>query len=470
MKLSLSVILSAAGGDLVLGEPSIIKYSFNTDTRAILPGEIFIALKGANFDGAQFAHDAFEKGAAGIIASALPQGTNIPDGRFYIKVENAEKALGDLAAYMRRQSKAKVMIVMGSAGKTTSKEMISLCFSPALNLLCTHGNLNNLIGVPLTLFRLEPQTQMVVAEIGMNTSGEIRRLSEITNPDYLVVTNIGRAHIGMFGSQAELIRAKAEVFDEIRPECLLILNADCPRMPRFLSYVRHAHQKITYGIERDAEVMAKRIQPLEHQGYRFDVFIHGEKAAHVSLPVFGRHNIYNALAAAASAFALGLDVKAACAELENFKPAWMRSAVYEKKGIRIISDCYNANPDSVALALRSLVDEGKNRRLFIVLGDMLELGEDAQQFHREVGRVAAELRPAMLLTFGEIAHFISDEASRSGIKANHLQSHDDICRLLLKNLREGDTLLIKGSRMMKLETVTEKILKTLSGNKETLGE
>jgi len=120
--------------------------------------------------------------------------------------------------------------------------------------------------------------------------------------------------------------------------------------------------------------------------------------------------------------------------------------------------------------LRSLVDEGKNRRLFIVLGDMLELGEDAQQFHREVGRVAAELRPAMLLTFGEIAHFISDEASRSGIKANHLQSHDDICRLLLKNLREGDTLLIKGSRMMKLETVTEKILKTLSGNKETLGE
>lgn len=470
MRLFLSEILSATGGELILGESSNIKYSFSTDTRAILPGEIFIALKGANFDGAQFAAAAFEKGASGIIASDLPQGANIPDGRFYIRVDNAEKAMGDLAAYMRRQGKLKVMTVMGSAGKTTTKEMISLVIPPSVNLLCTRGNLNNLIGVPLTLFRLEPDTEMVVTEIGMNTRGEIRRLSEITDPDYLVVTNIGRAHIGMLGSQAELIRAKAEVFDEIRPECLLILNADCPRMPRFLSYVRHAHQKITYGIEQEAEVMAHRIQPLEHQGYRFDVMIHGEKAAQVTLAVFGRHNIYNALAAAASAFALGLDVKAACAELANFKPAWMRSAVYEKKGVRIISDCYNANPDSVALALRSLADEGKNRRLFIVLGDMLELGDDAQKFHREVGRVAAELRPAQLLTFGDLAHFISDEASRCGIKTKHSRTHDELCRLLLDNLREGDTLLIKGSRLMKLETVTDKILKSLSGNEEALGE
>lgn len=469
MRLSLSEILSATGGELVLGEPSNVLFSFGTDTRSILPGELFIALKGPNYNGAQFAAAAFEKGASGIMASELPQGVNIPDSRFYIKVENAEKALGDIAAFMRRNSRSKVMTVMGSAGKTTTKEMISLLFSPFMNLLCTRGNLNNLIGVPLTLFRLEPDTEMVVTEIGMNMRGEIRRLSEITDPDYLVVTNIGRAHIGMFGSQAELIRAKAEVFDEIRPECLLIVNADCPRMPRFLSYVRHPHQKITYGIEQEAEVSAERIQPLEYQGYQFDVMIHGEKAARVSLPVFGRHNIYNALAAAASAFALGMDVAAACAQLADFKPAWMRSAVYEKRGVRIVSDCYNANPDSVALALQSLADEGKKRRLFIVLGDMLELGEDAERFHREVGRVAAELRPELLLSFGDLAHFISDEASRCGIKTIHLQNHDDASRLLLSHLREGDTLLIKGSRMMKLETVTEKILQSLSENDEAQG-
>jgi len=465
MNLTLKEIILSTGGELIYGRPDTIVASISTDTRTLHPGDMFVALKGPNFDGSQFTADAFERGAIGALVSGLPEGLQISDGECLVRVENTEKALGDIALLWRRKISPDILVVMGSSGKTTTREMIFQSLAAAFPspdrrlFISANGNLNNTIGVPLTLFQIEPDTQLIVTEIGMNSIGEIRRLTEITDPDILVVTNIGRAHIGMFDSEKELIRAKAEVFEKLRPECLLIVNADCLRTPIFLSYARHPHHIVTYGITDGADIQARNISPISPQGYCFDLFVKGEKKARIRLPLFGRHNIYNALAAAAAAYPRGADMQKVAQALEGFTPPWMRSTVYEMDGVRVISDCYNANPDSMELALRSLVDVRGTGGLYVLLGDMLELGADGERFHREIGGVVAEIRPDLFITYGDLSHFMSDEAARRGVSTVHVNTHDDAARLLKERLHTGDTVLIKGSRLMKLETVTEELLK-----------
>ena len=465
MNLALEEILQSTGGELIRGRRDRVVMSITTDTRTLHPGDLFVALKGPNFDGLQFTANAFERGAMGAIVSGLPEGIKIFDDRCLVRVKDTEKALGDIAILWRRKISADVIVVMGSSGKTTTKEMIIQSLTAAFTspdrhlFISTNGNQNNTIGVPLTIFRMEPDTQLIVTEIGMNSEGEIRRLTEITDPDILVVTNIGRAHIGMFGSEKELIRAKAEVFEKLRPECLLIVNADCLRTPIFLFYAKRPHHMITFGLTDGADVQARNISPINPQGYCFDLIVKGEKEASISLPLFGRHNIYNALATAATAYARGADMQKVAQALEKFTPPWMRSTMYEIEGVRVISDCYNANPDSMELALHSLADIRGTGGLYVLLGDMLELGADGERFHREIGGVVAEIRPDLLITCGDLSRFISDEASQRGVSTIHLETNDEAASILKEHLHRGDTVFIKGSRLMKLETVTEELLK-----------
>jgi len=464
MHLVLSDLVKETGGRLVSGDPSLIVTSFSTDTRQIKPGDFFIALKGQNFDGTQFVAQAFEKGAIGIIVSHLPENLSLPPGKCCILVKDTEKALGDLAGLWRRKKNPLVLDVMGSSGKTTTKEMIAHLTSSRYHIIATQANYNNTIGVPLTLFGIDERTQLVVAEIGMNAPGEMFRLGHITDPDLLVVTNIGRAHIGMFGSQEKLIRAKAEIFAAIRDDCVLVTNADCPGTAVFLDYALFKHHHITFGTLEKAHVRAANIRLAKEDFYEFDLSIHARKIGRIQIPLFGRYNVYNALAAIAALFALGMDLN----DVENwfldFTPAKMRSETFTLQGIKIIADCYNANPDSITQALWSLKDLESGGRVFVVLGDMLELGQDSESIHRDIGSLFADLDVALLVTYGDQARVLGEEASIYGQKTRHARTHEEAACILVDELRKGDTLLIKGSRMMKLELMMQKLVEFLSSD------
>jgi UDP-N-acetylmuramoyl-tripeptide--D-alanyl-D-alanine ligase len=464
MHLKISDILKMTEGRLVSGNPDLLIESFSSDTRKIEPGDFFIGLKGENFDGSQFVEEAFSKGATGVMVSNLPPGIDLSPDKNCIIVDDTLQALGDLAALWRQKKDPRVVAVMGSAGKTTTKEMIVHLASSNFFLTATKGNHNNTIGVPLTLFDIDDQTEMVVVELGMNMVGEMGRLGEITDPDFLVVTNIGRAHIGMFGSRERLIQAKAEIFDSLRPECLLITNVDCPYTASFLKYARYKHPHFTFGIQRDAHIRAANIQSVTMEMYDFDLIIDGQEWGSMRLPLFGRFNVYNALGAISALYALGMDMNTVGESLGRFLPTRMRSETLHINGIRIISDCYNANPDSVTQALHSLREGITPGKTFVVLGDMLELGSEAEKFHKEVGALFADLGVDFLVTYGNLASLISQEASSWGQMFIHARTHEEIASFLVDRLNPGDTVLIKGSRLMQLENVTRIVREWLSSH------
>ncbi len=462
IRLLVSDIVDVTGGRLISGESSAVITSISTDTRTLKPGDFFIALRGENFDGAEFITDALAKGACGVMSADVPPETPVPEDKIYVQVENALRAMGDITALWRRRANPLIIAVIGSSGKTTTKDMIVHIAREKYNLVATKANFNNTIGVPLTLFDIEPDTEIAIVELGMNAPGELFRLSQIVDPDIVVVTNIGTAHIGMFSSHEALIRAKAEILDVIRPECILITNADCPNTPKFLTYARHRHKRITFGISNDADVRATDIRPLSPQGYEFGLSMEDRNNFVIRLPLYGRYNIHNALATIAALKGLDINLDSALKRFADFSPASMRSQTTNAGGITIISDCYNANPDSVARALASLGDVSGRGKRYVLLGDMLELGEDAEPLHRQVGALFGELDVALLVTFGDYARFIGESAASVGQETLHANTHNGAVDILTERINPGDTLLIKGSRLMKLETVTQKLLETLS--------
>lgn len=464
MHLKISDILKMTEGRLISGNPDLWIESFSCDTRKIKPGDFFIGLKGEQYDGSQFAKEAFSKGAVGVMITNLAPGIELSPDQNCIIVDDTLQALGDLAALWRQKKDPRVLAVMGSAGKTTTREMIVHLASSNFFLTATKWNYNNTIGVPLTLFNIDDQTEMVIVELGMNIVGEMGRLGEITDPDFLVVTNIGRAHIGMFGSRERLIQAKAEIFQNLRPECLLITNVDCPYTGSFLKYARYKHPHFTFGIKNEAHIRAMNIESLTMEMYEFDLFIDGQEWGRMRLPLFGRYNVYNALGAISALYALGMDMNTVGEALQRFLPVRMRSETQHVNGIRIISDCYNANPDSVTQALHSLREGITPGRTFVILGDMLELGSDAEIFHREVGALFADLNVDFLVTYGNLASLISEEASSWGQTVIHAQTHEEIASFLLDRLNPGDAVLIKGSRLLQLENVTRIVKEWLSSH------
>jgi len=464
MQLGLSEILSVTGGELIAGNPSTVVKTFSTDTRNLKNGDFFIGLKGENFDGGKFSHQALAKDAIGIMVSEMPPELSVPRGKCCVRVKDTLAALGDLAAFWRKKINPVTLAVMGSSGKTTTKDMIAHMGSSHFNMVSTKENFNNTIGVPLTIFEVKESTELLAVELGMNMPGEMSRLSRITNPDFLVLTNIGRAHLGMFGSREKLIKAKAEVFDYLKPDCTLIINADCAFTPSFLSYKKFDHPRITFGIDNNADLMAANPRCVRKDCYEFELVRQGEKIGTVRVPLFGRYNIYNALGAISALYAAGTGLENITDGLIDFTPAKMRSEILLVDGVTIVSDCYNSNPDAVALALASLHETRKNGKIFVVLGDMLELGDDAERIHREVGSLFAKWGVDILITYGEMSVFIGSEAQKHRQETRHFKTHESIAVFLSDQASPGDTVLIKGSRLMKLENVSRKLIELKTSN------
>lgn len=415
-----------------------------TDTRKIEPNSLFVAIKGDNFDGHEFAEKAVESGAQAVICEK-----DCGLGERQILVENTRTALLDLAGYYRSLFKIPVIGITGSVGKTTTKEMTHAVMSSKYNTLKNEGNLNNEIGVPLTLFRLEKSHEAAVIEMGMSDFNEISRMTKAVRPDAAIISNIGVSHIEHLGSRNGILRAKLEILNGMKNDAPLILNAD----DDMLVTVRPgAHPVIYYGIENDKSMFkASKITSKETETEITVGF--GSGSVRVSLPFPGRHNVYNALAACAAGSLFEIEVCDALEALKKYVPAGMRQRINKRNGITFIEDCYNASPDSQSAALSVLAGMKANRKI-AVIGDMLELGKVSAEAHYFVGKKAGEHKVDALFTYGERSLETARGAKEAGVKVvESFTDKQELAEHLKAYIKCGDAVLFKASRGMKLEDV-----------------
>ena len=413
------------------------------DSRTLQPGELFIALRGPQRDGHDFIPDAAARGAG---AALVDRGAGYPLPA--IKVDDARKRAGLLAGYWRAGFDLPIIAVTGSNGKTTVKEMISAILSLDAEVLSTRGNLNNDIGVPLTLFRLAPGYGYAVVEMGANHPGEISWLSSITRPDVALITQCAPAHLEGFGSVAGVAEAKAEIYDGLAPGGAAIVNIDDEYAGMWLDRTR-GNRQITFGADPRADVRAVDIKLDAGAGRtRFGLEFDGARTD-MELGLFGRHNVMNALAAAACCIAVDIPPDRVRTGLGKVRPVKGRMQLKTGlHGVSIFDDTYNANPASLGAALR--VAREMPGQAWLVLGDMGELGDAAAGLHREAGAQAGELGVQRLYGIGELT---AQAVQGFGPGASHFQAMDDLVDALRRELRPGVILLVKGSRSMAMERV-----------------
>lgn len=418
------------------------------DSRKVQMGCLFIAIKGENFDGHDFINLAVQNGAHAVMSHK-----NIECDVPVIMVEDTSKALLNLAGYYRSRFDIPVVALTGSVGKTTTKEMISEVMCVKYKTLKTQGNLNNEIGLPMTLFGLDRSYSAAVIEMGMNHSGEISRLAKATRPTVGVITNVGVSHIENLGSRENILKAKLEMLDGIQWGSKIILNGDND----LLSKVENNSYNIQFfGIENPNNTVSATDIKMLDESTRFTVLYSGEKQS-VNLPALGIHNVYNALAAILVGLEHDISLADCAKALENYTPSGMRQRIKKVGNITFIEDCYNSSPDSVKASLCTLKDMGEGRKI-AVLGDMLELGEFSSQAHYESGLQVAKNGVDMLFTFGEMSKQSVKSAKENGV--NLAYSFDDkamLAKELADTIKDGDTVLFKASRGMLLEEIIEAI-------------
>ncbi len=444
-------------GGILRGVERMEIKGISIDSRTIREGELFVALKGPRFDGHDYVAEAMKRGASGAMVerSVLEERYERLGGMHnIIPVEDTLLSLQEMAAMHRKKFTIPMVGITGSNGKTTTKEMLASIFRQRGPVLSNEGNLNNHIGVPLTLMKLDRTHRAAVIEMGMSALGEIELLARLARPDVGVITNIGPAHLEFLGTIDRIAQAKGELLEYMKPDGTAVLNADDP----YFSVLRakHAGPAVSFGIERQADVSAADIVP----GADFIDFTlrTGDGSAPVRLRIVGRHNIYNALAAAAAAIAAGVTIEAVKDGLEAFVPRAMRSELKTIKGRVVLEDCYNANPRSMDAALETLVTLRHGRMTIAVLGDMLELGEAAVEAHRATGRRAASLGVDLVIAVGKLAGHIGEGALAGGMSPERVvlaRSNTEAAALLRERSQEGDAILIKGSRGMKMEKILE---------------
>jgi UDP-N-acetylmuramoyl-tripeptide--D-alanyl-D-alanine ligase len=457
--LSIEEVLKATRGKLLQGEGNTLFQGISTDSRTVTEGELFIALKGFRFDGHHYVLEALEKKAGGVVIEEDKVGDIRWNGyraKAVIAVKDTLFALGNIALDWRRKYRTPLVALTGSNGKTTTKEMIAACLETTFPILKTKGNLNNLIGLPLTLLTLTEKERVVVLEMGMNVPGEIRRLTEIAEPDVGLITNIQKVHLEGMESLERLKEEKGELFRKMRRDGTILVNQDDPRVVDLAS--DYPGQKITFGIEHPAEVMAKEIRLEGAEGTFFTLILEGE-AMEIHLRLLGRHFIPNALSAIAVACLFGVEVKQVKEALENFKSIPMRMEIVPLKGGKtLINDAYNANPHSMELALETLVEAKGEGRAIAVLGDMLELGNFTKEAHEQLGEKVSELSIDFLLALGEEAPIVVESAIRHGFpleRVRVVESHSEAISILKQMIQNGDWILVKGSRRMAMEKIVE---------------
>lgn len=415
-----------------------------TDTRKIQPGSLFVCLRGERFDGHSFASQAAQLGAAALLVDH-PVDADVPQ----LVVTDTGKALLQLAGWYRRRFQLPVVGLTGSVGKTTTKEFIALVLGAKYNTLKTQGNLNNEIGVPQMLFRLEDSHTAAVIEMGMNHFGEISRLTRAVAPTVGLITNIGVSHIENLGSRAGILQAKLEILEGMAPDAPLIVNMDND----MLRTVKLGDRPLlTFAIDdQSADFTATDIA---EQGSTTTFTVHHSTFTQpVTIPTVGIHNVYNALAAMAVGYVTGVDPVAAAAALANYVPAGMRQNLVQVGGVQVIEDCYNASPDSMRAALQTLGKLPVHRR-YAVLGAMLELGDYAKEAHTQVGKMAAENGIDGVLAYGADAAYIVEAAKQAGLEnARLFDTKEALAQSLAQQVQPGDGVLFKGSRGMHLEDV-----------------
>ena len=429
----------------------------STDTRTINKGELFIPLVGEIFDGHYFLDKAIEKGASAILihrddADFLPE---LFPQVAVIKVADTLRALQDLAAFQRSRFNIPVVAVTGSNGKTTTKDMIALVLSEKYKVLKTQGNLNNEIGLPLTLLGLEDDHEVAVVEMGMNHLGEIHRLAEIAKPNIGIITNIGVSHIQNLGTRENILKAKMEIFDFFTSEDNAILNGDDEYLSKITGEL--PFQIKYYGTKDIAGIRAENISLLGEQGISYDLKI-GDKMYPIEISIPGKHNVYNSLAAAAVGNLMGIGLPDIAKSLKSYRSGDMRLNIFSiDNNIKVIDDVYNASPDSMKAAIEILKDLGEGRKIAI-LGDMLELGDYSQKAHTEVGETVAHKGIDILITVGKESKFIGAGARNCAMDNQsiiHLECNKDVIEYLDTFIEQGDKILVKGSRGMKMEEIVD---------------
>ncbi|MFC1560095.1 UDP-N-acetylmuramoyl-tripeptide--D-alanyl-D-alanine ligase [Candidatus Margulisiibacteriota bacterium] len=451
-------ILKATKGKLLSNGKKNRAKSVSTDSRTIKPGTLFVPLIGKNYDGHKFIPVALKKGAVGTLTSKR---TKLPKGKAAILVKDTEKAFQQLAKAYKERFKARFVGITGSSGKTTTKDMLASILALAGKTLKTEENYNNEIGVPLTLFKLTKKHKFCVIEMAMQGIGEIDELAEIVRPNISMIINIGEAHIGLLKSKNAIARTKSEILNYNKRSDISVLPSD----DTYFDFLKKKSKckVLTFGLMNKADVEAREIVNKKN-GISFNLIYKGKKTQ-INLPIPGIHNVYDALAATAAAFALKIKLSHIKRGLEKFILSSKRVEIIHKKGIRIINDSYNANPSSMRSSLEILQTQlpvigKKPPRRIAVLGGMLELGKFTNSGHIKTGRLAAKLGIDKLYTVGKLGKVIALGAKHAGMKdifttANNQEAIEKI----RSSLKPNDVILIKGSRSMRMEEIAEGLKK-----------
>lgn len=452
-------------GAILLGDPDVKWLNISIDSRTIKSGEIFFALRGEKHDGHHFIKEAIEKGASAIVLEKSfyqPHKSlhNLPKEPVQpiLLVDNSLSALQLWAHHYHSLFKPVNICITGSNGKTTTKEMIVHLLNSKYHVLKSEGNYNNEIGVPLTLLNLDSHHDILVIEMAARKLGEIKELTNIVKPDIAIITNVCEAHIGLFDSRDNIAREKSEIILSLKDKGTAILNRDDSYFDYFKNCISPHNELVSFGFHPEAQLRAANFTQEKEKGIHFEIQFQ-EKRHHVFIPILGRFNVYNCLAAFASGLKMHIPIDEMINRISNFKTPKMRMENLSfSRGIMLIQDCYNSNPTAVKEALKSIAGISGGRFKVAVLGDMLELGSRSPDYHKEIGKITANLSFDMLIGFGKYGKYIALGAKEQGMAGDKIycfnkKEKNRLANKLIKELPQNSIVFLKGSRDMQMEEI-----------------
>lgn len=457
--LTIQEIIEVTKGVLIQGNPEFICKNFSKDTRTIQKGDTYIAIKGENFDGNLFWKQALENGADCVIVSDISyeeKDLKTYANKNIIKVADTLEALYKIASLKRSFYQIPVIAITGSVGKTSTKDMVANVVSQKYKTLKTMGNNNNNIGLPFTILRLQDEEVMVL-EMGMNHLGEISLLTNIAKPDICIITNIGTSHIGNLGSRENILKAKLEILEGSK-DPTVIVNNDNDLLHKWGEENKNQENIITYGIQNQSQIQAIDIE-LKGNKSKFTCMLQKEEVK-IHVPVGGEHFVLNSLCAISVGNALNIETDKIVKGIETFELTKKRMEIVElPNGIKIINDAYNASLESMQATLKNMSEFKKNRKI-AVLGDMLELGEYTKELHKQVGEAVVQNKVDVLITSGENAKYIAEQAKKLGMPEENVyyfESKGEILKKIKQIVKTGDVILFKASNGMKFFELAEKM-------------
>ena len=456
-------IVNICQGKLICGDENIICKEFKKDTRTIKTGDVYVGIKGENFDGNTLYEEAFENGAEVCIVSGVE--AKEYEGKTIIEVEDSLNALQKIAEYKRSLYNIPVIAVTGSVGKTSTKDIIASVMSQKYKVLKTEGNMNNHIGLPMTILKLEDH-EAIVVEMGMDHAGEISILTNIAHPTMCVISNIGSSHIGTLGSRENILKAKLEILEGTSEDSPIAINNDNDLLNNWIKTNNTTHKIITYGIETKSDVMARDIESVEDKS-TFTLELNNKIWDQVALchkvevPVGGKHFVYNALSAICVGLENNIEIQKIIEGIKKLELTKRRMEIIKcKNGVTIINDTYNANYESMKAGLEYLHSVNGNRKIAI-LGDMLNLGDYETELHEKIGEEVIKSEVSVLITVGEASQNIAKRALEIGEIANIIihecKTNEEAIKFAKEELKQGDIVLVKASNAMHFDEIVEKI-------------